>query len=161
MEKKDSIFREKSIQRVSSPEDLDKYLKVTNVSVWLLLVAIIVILTGALIWATVGKIETKLPSACIINNGKASCLIKDEDFNNVDLGLDVKIDENSAKFNIESFSKEPTLFKEDTDEYVLYLCNGKPGDYVYEAYGNVKLPDGTYKASIILDSVSPLIFLFN
>ena len=39
-----SIFREKSIERVSSPEKLDDYIKVVSPGIWILLAAIIVLL---------------------------------------------------------------------------------------------------------------------
>ena len=41
-----SLFRQKSIDRVSSPEQLNDYIRVTTPSVWLALIAIILLLTG-------------------------------------------------------------------------------------------------------------------
>ena len=38
------IFREKSIKRISSPEELNKYLRVTNPGIWAVLLAVIVLL---------------------------------------------------------------------------------------------------------------------
>ncbi len=51
------IFREKSLERVSSPEQLDDYIKVTTPSVWIILAATIVLLAGMIIWGVFGKIE--------------------------------------------------------------------------------------------------------
>jgi hypothetical protein len=51
------IFREKSLKRVSSPEQLDDYIKVTTPSVWIILAATIVLLAGMIIWGVFGKIE--------------------------------------------------------------------------------------------------------
>ena len=71
-----SIFRQKSIDKVSSPEKLDDYIRVTTPSVWLTLGAMIILLTGALIWATCGELtvhnndgthETVAPITFIIN----------------------------------------------------------------------------------------------
>ena len=45
------IFRKKSLDRISSPEALDDYLHVTTPSVWLILIAIIMLLVGMLIWS--------------------------------------------------------------------------------------------------------------
>ena len=52
-----SIFRKKSIDRVSSPEQLNDYIKVTTPSVWLILFATLFLIAGTLIWAIFGKIE--------------------------------------------------------------------------------------------------------
>ncbi|MCR4893083.1 MAG: hypothetical protein K5989_13000 [Lachnospiraceae bacterium] len=51
-----SIFREKSLGRVSSPEKLNDYIKVTTPSVWLVLLAIMVLLIGAFIWSIYGTL---------------------------------------------------------------------------------------------------------
>lgn len=40
------IFRKKSVERVSSPEQLSDYIRVSNPSVWMTLAAIIVLLAG-------------------------------------------------------------------------------------------------------------------
>ena len=54
--KKESIFRQKSIDRISSPEQLHDYIKVSSPGAWLVLVAIIIFLVGALVWAVNGSI---------------------------------------------------------------------------------------------------------
>ena len=56
MEKK-LIFREKSIERVTSPEKLNDYIKVTTPSVWLVLLATLILIAGTLVWAVFGKIQ--------------------------------------------------------------------------------------------------------
>ena len=57
--KKESIFRQKSIDRISSPEQLHDYIKVSSPGAWLVLVAIIIFLVGALVWAVNGSITVK------------------------------------------------------------------------------------------------------
>ena len=70
------IFRQKSIDKVSSPEKLDDYIRVTTPGVWLTLGAMIILLAGALIWATCGELtmhnsdgttETVAPITFILN----------------------------------------------------------------------------------------------
>ncbi len=51
------LFRSKSIQRVSSPEQLNEYIRVTTPSVWIVLIALVVLLTGMLAWSVLGRIE--------------------------------------------------------------------------------------------------------
>ena len=50
------LFRQKSIDRVSSPEKLDDYIRVTTPSVWIALIAMILLLAGALFWGIFGEI---------------------------------------------------------------------------------------------------------
>lgn len=56
MEEK-TIFRKKSIERVTSPEQLDDYIRVTTPSVWLILTAAMILIIGALFWGVFGKIQ--------------------------------------------------------------------------------------------------------
>ena len=53
------IFREKSIKRVSSPEQMNDYIKVTTPSVWLVLIATVILIVGILIWGIFGRIEVE------------------------------------------------------------------------------------------------------
>ena len=50
------IFREKSIKRVSSPEELNDYICVTTPSVWIVLLALVVLLLGMLAWSVFGRV---------------------------------------------------------------------------------------------------------
>ena len=53
---KETIFRKKSIEKISSPEQLHDYIKVSSPGAWIVLLAIIVFLVGALVWAVNGSI---------------------------------------------------------------------------------------------------------
>lgn len=53
------LFREKSIERVSSPEQLNDYIRVTNPSVWIVLLALVVLLVGILAWSIFGTVEVE------------------------------------------------------------------------------------------------------
>ncbi len=50
------IFRKKSLERVSSPEELNDYIKVTTPSVWMVLAAIIILLAGLVVWSVFGSV---------------------------------------------------------------------------------------------------------
>ncbi len=53
----DTIFRQKSIERVSGPEELNDYIRVTTPSVWIVLIAIVTLLAGILMWSIFGRVE--------------------------------------------------------------------------------------------------------
>ena len=52
-----TIFRQKSLDKVSSPEKLDDYIRVTTPSVWITLTAIVLLLVGAVVWSIFGEVE--------------------------------------------------------------------------------------------------------
>lgn len=51
-----SIFRKSSLERISSPEQLNQYVKVTNPGIWLVLLALIALLLAVGVWAFTGTI---------------------------------------------------------------------------------------------------------
>ena len=57
---KDSLFRQKSIQRISSPEEIDEYMKVTSPSMWFVLGAVIFLLLAIFVWSITGRIEEQI-----------------------------------------------------------------------------------------------------
>lgn len=53
------LFREKSLETVNSPEDLGDYIRVTTPSVWLALIATVLLLVGLLVWGFIGTLDVK------------------------------------------------------------------------------------------------------
>ncbi len=53
------VYREKAIDRISSPESLNDYIKVTSPSVWIVLAAVIALLVGILGWAVFGTVDAR------------------------------------------------------------------------------------------------------
>lgn len=51
------LFRKKSLENLNSPDNLDEYLKVTNVPGWLILIACILILVGLVIWCIGAQVD--------------------------------------------------------------------------------------------------------
>ena len=52
-----SIFRQKSIDRISSPEKIDEYTKISGISMWVILACIVLFLAAAVFWGFTGRIE--------------------------------------------------------------------------------------------------------
>ena len=50
------LFRQKSMDRVSGPESLNDYIRVTTPSVWLVMIAIVLLLVGVLAWTILGRV---------------------------------------------------------------------------------------------------------
>ena len=52
-----SVFREKSLEKMSSPDQMDDYIKVMTPSVWIALIALAVLIIGILAWTIFGTME--------------------------------------------------------------------------------------------------------
>lgn len=74
-EAKRPIFNKKASERLNSPDDLDKYVRVTNPSVWLVLVGCIVLLIGLLSWGMFGFAETHEQTLGCVADGRALCFM--------------------------------------------------------------------------------------
>ena len=55
-----NLFREKNVERIASPEQLNDYIHVSNPSVWIALAAFAVLLVGICIWGIFGTLDTTL-----------------------------------------------------------------------------------------------------
>lgn len=151
------LFRKSSIERVSSPEQLNDYVRVSNPSVWMILAAVIVLLTGVCIWGIFGRLDTKISTAGISENGVFTCFVNEENAAKIKSGMDLYVDGNA--FSVVEISEKPISVNADMDEYLLYLGNFSEGEWLYEIRANGALADGVYKAEIVTESVSPMSFI--
>ena len=75
---KESIYREKSLKGVSSPEELGSYLRVTSPAVWLLLIAVILLLAGMLLWSSTVSIDSIAAGTARVEDGSMVLTFDDE-----------------------------------------------------------------------------------
>lgn len=72
------IFRKVSLDRLSSPEELDQRLTVTSPIGWMALVAVGILIFAALVWGIFGRISDKaIGSGIIISGGGISGVVHD------------------------------------------------------------------------------------
>ena len=64
-----SLFRQSSMDRIRSPEQLNDYLRVTHPGVWVLLAAVAVLLAGLLIWGCFTTIGSYAQGAARVEDG--------------------------------------------------------------------------------------------
>lgn len=158
----DKIFRKKVIDRMSSPEQLNDRIKVTNPGVWMILAAIVILLIGICVWGIFGKLETKLTVAAESHDGQTVLYVKESDISSVKENMSVSVnDDTDNTYDILSISQTPVAVTDEIDEYARHTGGLDLGEWVYIVQIDGTLPDGVYKAQIVTDSVSPLHFVFN
>lgn len=153
------IFRKASIERVSSPEQLNDYVRVSNPSIWMILAAIIVLLAGVCVWGIFGQLETRIATAGICENGTFTFYVTEEKIGQIKSGMTVNVDGN--ELFVSEISAKPISVNADMDGYLLYLGEFSEGEWLYEITAESTLAEGTYKAEIVTESVSPMSFIFN
>ena len=86
------IFRKKSMDRISSPEQLRDYMHVTNPSVWVVMSAIIFLLVSILIWSSFAVIENQASGTASVDSGSLTLKFdKPDDAKNVSTGMSITV----------------------------------------------------------------------
>ena len=129
------LFRKKALDRISSPEQLTDYLRVTNPGIWVVLVAVILLLAGVFAWSLVGTLET---------SAEVKIAVSDHTAKVIPLGSESLADGMPLRVS----GQEYQIAFSETDEY---------GRSVGTA--EVNLPDGTYDGTVVLEAVHPISFL--
>lgn len=154
------LFRKKSIDRVSSPEQLNDYVRVSNPGVWMVLAGIIILLAGVCVWGIFGHLDTRITTASVVTDGQAVCYVRESDAASVKVGQTVRI--NGKECTVGAVSETPTAVSDELGDYALHLGSLSVGEWVYEVtFEAAELADGIYGADITVDSVSPISFIFN
>lgn len=91
-EKQNKLFRQTALEKVSSPEQLNDYIKVTNPSIWVILAAAFALLGSAIFWACTGSIPTYLSATGISDGEAVYCFVPIEDSKKFEVGKEHKVD---------------------------------------------------------------------
>ena len=92
-----SLFRKKSVDRISSPEQLNDYLRVTSPAVWVILLAVVLLLAGLLIWSSTAVIESYAEGSAEVKNGIMTIRFTDQNFaKNIEEGMTVTVGEHTC-----------------------------------------------------------------
>ena len=135
----ESIFRKKSIDRITSPEALNDYLRVTTPTVWLILAAII-LLVGFLAWSTVANIDSFATGTAQVESGAMTIRFDDEQIaQNVQSGMTVVVGETESRISGVGTDENGSLF----------------------AVAPTTLADGSYPVKVVFRRTQVLSLLFN
>ena len=155
----DQLFRKKSVDRVSSPEQLNDYIRVANPSLWMVLGAVIVLLVGVCVWGVLGRLDTTVTAVAVAENDQIVVYVKETDAESITEDMDVQIGEEA--YAITAVSQTPVAVDDSFSEYALHVADLQKGEWVYVLTIDGTLPDGIYGAQIVIESVSPMSFVLN
>ena len=136
----ESIYRKKSMDRITSPEELGDYLHVTNPSVWVILAAIILLLIGMLVWSSFASIDSFAVGTAQVENGSMRIYFDDALIaSNVQSGMTVAVGETVSTISSVGTTVEGIRF----------------------ASASTDLADGSYSARVLLRRTQVISLLFN
>ena len=154
-----NLFRKKSMDRISSPEQLNDYIRVSTPSVWLLLAAIVILLVGVCVWGVFGHMDTTLPVVIRAGDGQAIAYVRQADAEKVAPGMEVTIGDREGK--VVSIGTEPVQVDDTFTEYMRHVGGLQSGEWVYAVTLELDCPGGVHEGKIVIDSVSPMSFVLN
>ncbi len=141
MERRTRLFRRNSLERISSPEQFDDYLKVTHPALWITLTAFLFFIAGIFIWCVFGRVTTTKTLTGKAVDGVVSICAEKKEIGRLQAGDEVTIlDEETIVLSV----------TEDTEQegkmLVIFRTN---------------LPDGEYPVRIVTEVIAPYTFLFS
>lgn len=156
-----SIFRKTSLDRVSDPEQLNDYIRVTNPGVWMIMCAVILLLTGICVWGVFGRLDTAVTVGAVTKNDQTICYIKETDMDSMDTGMQLKIGD--ATYQISNISSQPIPVDDTFAQYLIHVGGLSEGEWVYvAALDDIYGEDGMItEAKIIIESIEPIRFVLN
>lgn len=137
MEEKKQLFRQRSLDRISSPEELNDYLRVTNPPMWMILSAVILVLAGFFVWSLSGSLKTTMPAKAQVKDGMATVVTDSRDAV-IEVGMELAIGSRNTKIETVSVDQNGNM----------------------TASADILIPDGEYDAEIVTENIRPIDFLF-
>ena len=131
-----TLFRKKAMDKISSPEQLTDYLRVTSPRMWIILAAVIMVFLAVIVWGILGRMETVKDVRVIVSDGQAQIVTVDGTV--IEEGMTVRIDGQEFKIN------------------------GTVSDEFFRPVGlaSVTLPDGSYDGTVVIDQTRAVLALF-
>ncbi len=146
----EDLFRKKSLDHITSPEEMHNYMRVTSPRLWMILSAITLLLIGFIVYASTTTLENTAPmtlniySSTEVNERLYYGYMAGEDLTNmVKVGMQVRFDDHIGTVDSVAVA----------DNQVVFMINFEDdmGSYA----------DGEYQADLIIESTTPVSFLWN
>ena len=166
---KSAIFRKASLESISSPDQLNEYIRVSTPSVWIVLVAMFALLSAVLVWGFTGSLPTTTDAQGVVLEGRAVCFLSPAEIGDVRVGQEAVLtvvggDKYAGR--VSSVSETPKSLAEiatevQSDYLVEALVEGEFALVVTVEIEGPPPADKTLLAvSIVTESVRPIDFLW-
>ena len=91
-----NLFRQESIDHISSPEELHDYMRVTSPRLWMVLGAIMALLIGLIAFAFNAGMESTIPVSVLADNGYITSSLHAQQLDLIKLRMPVRIGEHKG-----------------------------------------------------------------
>ena len=139
-----SPFRQESLDRAKSPEQLDDYIRVSNPGVWMVLGAVLLLLLAGFIWACCGRLVDTMPTALVVQGGHATCYVAEDEADSA----------KGAGASGGTTPLSPDALAAQLDEYAAHKVNAT--SWMFPVDVTIDLPDGVYDAHVATSEFAPI-----
>ena len=156
-----NLFRKKNVDKIASPEQLNDYIRVSNPSAWIVLAAFLILLVGICIWGIFGRLDTTLSVVAVKEEGNVVCLVKETDYNKIQIGMTVEIGE--KEYTVTGIEKMPVPVDDSISDYAKHLGMLSDGEWVYYVYTDCssEIEGNVFAAEIVIERINPFYFVTN
>jgi len=133
------IFRQKSIERLSTPEDLKDYLHVTSPSLVIAAIAVALLFAALILWSSFAAVESYTPGSAVAKNRMLIVTFEEDPDFPLETGMVVEVGD---------------------QEYPVSSVGRTPGGRLL-AVAEAEVPDGVYDVKVGYRETRMIRMLFN
>lgn len=123
------LFTQRSMESMSSPDQMKTYLRVTGMPIWIIVIALFVALMGLLVWSSFVSITSYTDAKGTVKDGVLVVMLEDDMANAIKSSAD--------RFIVRVGDAETTVSK-----------SGRSAGGKTVVAGRIGLPDGDYRVRI-------------
>lgn len=158
-----SLFREKSMERASSLEQLDACIRVVNPGAWMVLLAVFLFLASVLIWSMAGTLDVITETRGYSDGKSVYVFLEEEEAVSIKKGMEAFIWEESGR--VEAVGDIPVSYQDAAKllggegmAHALYMTEE---DWKYKvAISGIHIKEGVCQVRIVTERKNPISYLF-
>lgn len=164
-----NLFKKSSMERISSPEKLNDFIKVANPASWMVLAASLSVVLGLLIWGIFGRLTETVQFSGCLKDGQLICYTEGGTAQKLEKGMKAAISPQGSGETFEGsialVSDYPLSFDEAsrgiTSDYMLASLGITGWNIPVAVETDAPLYDGVvYTVSVVTDTYRPIEMVF-
>lgn len=158
-----TIFREKSIQKVKSPEKLDDFLHIANPGVWAIMITAVIFMAGVIVAACTRNIEIGLKCGAVCNDGVLTLYVPEKysQTMNDDMTVQIKGLDEPAEVAVNNYTTVPLKTDDSFDKSALHISGLNVGDWLIAVECPCNIDSGVYESKLITERIRPIEFILS
>lgn len=165
---KNNLFKKSSMDRISSPEKLDAFIRVSNPGSWMVLCAALGLVLGLLIWGVFGQLSESVSFNGRLKDNQLYCYASGSLASQLEEGMEATIAVQGADSftgRIVSIAGQPLSFDEAardiTSDYMLASLGITGWNIIITIETDAPLYEGVvYTASVVTSTYRPIEMVF-